>query len=102
MTLHLASSPMASGLYNLGSGNPHSWVQLALAIFAALGHAPNIEFIDMPETLRAKYQYYTCADITRLRQSGFNDELTPLAESVRDYVQNYLVGDRRLGDETAA
>jgi ADP-L-glycero-D-manno-heptose 6-epimerase len=102
MTLHLASSPMASGLYNLGSGTPHSWVQLALAIFAALGHAPNIEFIDMPETLRAKYQYYTCADITRLRQSGFNDELTPLAESVRDYVQNYLVSDKRLGDEAAA
>ena len=102
MTLHLATSPMASGLYNLGSGSAHSWVQLAQAIFAALGHAPNIEFVDMPESLRAKYQYYTCADITRLRQSGFQDELTPLAESVRDYVQNYLVTDKRLGDEPSA
>ena len=102
MTLHLASSPLASGLYNLGSGVPHTWVQLATAIFGALGMPPQIEFIDMPESLRAKYQYYTCADITKLRQSGFEDPLTPLAESVRDYVQNYLVSDKRLGDEVLA
>ncbi len=99
MTLHLAQAPMASGLYNLGSGVPHTWVQLAQAIFAALGRAPNIEFIDMPEALRAKYQYHTCADISKLRQSGYADSITPLGESVRDYVQNYLAHDRRLGDE---
>lgn len=99
MTLHLAYAPMAAGLYNLGSGVPHSWVQLATAIFAALGRQPNIEFVDMPEALRAKYQYYTCADITKLRQSGYQDALTPLAESVRDYVQGYLMRDARLGDE---
>ncbi len=99
MTLHLAQSPLASGLYNLGSGTAQSWLQLTHAIFAAAGVAPNIEFIDMPEALRSKYQYYTCADIAKLRQSGYKDELTPLAEAVRDYVQNYLVKDRRLGDE---
>ena len=99
MTLHLASTPTATGLYNLGSGTPHSWVQLTNAIFAALGREPNIVFVDMPETLRAKYQYYTCADITKLRESGFQDALTPLAESVRDYVQGYLMHDKRLGDE---
>ena len=76
-------------------------MQLTTAIFAALGREPNIEFVDMPETLRAKYQYYTCADITRLRQSGYQDALTPLTESVRDYVQGYLMGDKRLGDEAA-
>jgi ADP-L-glycero-D-manno-heptose 6-epimerase len=102
MTLHLAYAPMAAGLYNLGSGTPHSWVQLATAIFAALGKQPNIEFIDMPETLRAKYQYYTCADIAKLRQSGFQDPLTPLNEAVRDYVQGYLLHDKRLGDEAAS
>ena len=102
MTLHLAYAPMAAGLYNLGSGVPHSWVQLATAIFAALGRQPNIEFVDMPETLRAKYQYYTCADIAKLRQSGYQDALTPLTESVRDYVQGYLMRDARLGDEVAA
>ena len=102
MTLHLAASPMASGLYNLGSGTAHSWVQLGQCIFAALGRSPNIEFIDMPENLRSKYQYYTCADITRLRQAGHAEVITPLEESVRDYVQNYLVTDKRLGDEMTA
>ena len=101
MTLALSQSPMASGLYNLGSGTPQSWLQLTHAIFAALGKAPQIDFIDMPATLQPKYQYYTCADITRLRQAGFKDDMTPLAEAVRDYVQGYLMHDRRLGDEAS-
>jgi ADP-L-glycero-D-manno-heptose 6-epimerase len=101
MTLHLAQAPLASGLYNLGSGEANTWVQLTQAIFAALGKAPQIDFIDMPAHLQPKYQYYTCADITKLRSSGYKEPLTPLAESVRDYVQNYLVGDKRLGDEVA-
>jgi ADP-L-glycero-D-manno-heptose 6-epimerase len=100
MTLHLAEQPLASGLYNLGSGQAQSWLQLTEAIFAALGLAPQIDFIDMPESLRAKYQYYTCADVTRLVQSGYSQPLYPLAEAVRDYVQGYLLHDRRLGDES--
>ena len=99
MTLHLAETPAAGGLFNLGSGKAHTWVELATAIFTALGKEPNIEFIDMPEHLQSKYQYYTCADITKLRGSGFAAEITPLAEAVRDYVQGYLVPDKRLGDE---
>ena len=101
MTLHLAKAPLAHGLYNLGSGSAHSWVDLANAIFESLDMEPDIDFVDMPEALRAKYQYYTCADIGRLRESGFQDEVTPLADSVRDYVVNYLQDDRRLGDEAA-
>jgi ADP-L-glycero-D-manno-heptose 6-epimerase len=99
MTLHLAETPAAGGLFNLGSGAAHTWVELATAIFTALGKEPNIEFIDMPEHLQSKYQYYTCADITKLRGSGFSTEITPLAEAVRDYVQGYLAPDKRLGDE---
>lgn len=99
MTLHLAETPSAGGLFNLGSGAAHTWIELATAIFTALGKEPNIEFIDMPEHLQSKYQYYTCADITKLRSSGFKTEITPLAEAVRDYVQGYLVPDKRLGDE---
>lgn len=99
MTLHLAETPSAGGLFNLGSGKAHTWVELATAIFTALGKEPNIEFIDMPEHLQSKYQYYTCADITKLRGSGFSTDITPLAEAVRDYVQGYLVPDKRLGDE---
>ncbi len=99
MTLHLAETASAGGLFNLGSGEAHTWVELATAIFTALGKEPNIEFIDMPEALQSKYQYYTCADIAKLRSSGFQTEITPLAEAVRDYVQGYLVPNRRLGDE---
>lgn len=100
MTLHLASEPLASGLYNLGSGQAHSWVQLVQAIFAALGRGPNIEFVEMPEHLKSKYQYYTCADVSKLIKSGYKQPLFTLAEAVRDYVQGYLIGDKRLGDES--
>ena len=65
----------------------------------SVGKAPNIEFIDMPEHLQSKYQYYTCADIAKLRASGFTQDITALTEAVRDYVQGYLVPDKRLGDE---
>lgn len=101
MTLHLAESPKAGGLYNLGSGKAHTWLELVSAIFAALDRKPSIDFIDMPEHLRSKYQYYTCADITKLRESGFDAAITPLAEAVRDYVLNYLVPGCHLGDQTA-
>ena len=101
MTIHLAETPSAGGLFNLGSGKAHTWVELATAIFTALGKEPNIEFIDMPEHLQSKYQYYTCADIAKLRASGFTQEITALTEAVRDYVQGYLVPDKRLGDEVA-
>ncbi len=99
MTLHLAETTTAGGLFNLGSGEAHTWIELATAIFTALGKEPNIEFIDMPEHLQSKYQYYTCADIAKLRASGFKSEITPLTEAVCDYVQGYLVPDQRLGDE---
>ena len=102
MTLHLASAPLASGLYNLGSGQAHTWLQLVGAIFAALGRPPQVEFIEMPEILREKYQYHTCADISKLRGSGFKDPVTPLADAVRDYVVNYLVPGKHLGDEARA
>ena len=102
MTLHLASTPLASGLYNLGSGQASTWLQLVGAIFAALGRPPQVEFIEMPEVLREKYQYHTCADISKLRGSGFKEPITPLADAVRDYVVNYLVAGKHLGDEVAA
>lgn len=96
MTLHLAETEAAGGLYNLGSGEANTWVQLVEAIFDALGREPRIEFIDMPEAMRGKYQYYTCADIGKLRGSGYDAAVTPLAEAVRDYVANYLVPGKLL------
>ncbi len=98
MTLHLADGARdAGGLFNLGSGEANTWIALATAIFAALGKTPAIDFIEMPETLRGKYQYYTKADIGKLRATGYDRPMTPLAEAVRDYVQGYLLPDKRLG-----
>lgn len=102
MTLHLAGATLANGLYNLGSGEAHTWNELARAIFAAMGREPRIEYVEMPEALRGKYQYFTQADIGRLRATGFDRHITPLDEAVADYVKNYLMPDGRLGDESSA
>ena len=101
MTLHFADHPTgtkAGGLFNLGSGDANTWLTLTRAIFAALDRPAQIDFIEMPEVLRGKYQYFTQADVTKLRSSGYSHPLIPLAEAVRDYVQGYLVPGRKLGD----
>ena len=99
MTLHLARVPGAAGLYNVGSGEAHTWIELANALFAAMGREPAIELIEMPEAMRSRYQYYTCADISRLRATGYGAAGTPLDAAVADYVKGYLDHDLRLGDE---
>jgi ADP-L-glycero-D-manno-heptose 6-epimerase len=91
MTLHLATTPGASGLFNIGSGVAHTWIDLATAVFAALDLPPRIEFIDMPEELRTRYQYHTQADLGRLLATGYAKPVTPLARAVSDYVTNHLV-----------
>jgi ADP-L-glycero-D-manno-heptose 6-epimerase len=99
MTLHFAErATTAGGLYNLGSGEANTWLALTGAIFAALGKPPAIEFIEMPAELRDKYQYFTQASIAKLRATGYTRPVTPLADAVGDYVRNYLVPDRRLGE----
>ena len=74
---------------------------MATAVFRALDREPKIEFIEMPEALRGKYQYFTQADIGKLRASGYDSAVTPLTDAVADYVRNYLVPGRTLGDEKA-
>ena len=99
MTIHFAdTAPRAGGLYNLGSGEANTWLTLTRAIFAALGRPPQIDFIEMPEILRGKYQYFTKAEVEKLRATGYTRAMTPLPESVRDYVQNYLVPGKKLGE----
>jgi len=83
----------ATGLFNIGSGTARSFKDLATATFSALGKAPIIDYIPMPETLRDKYQYYTCADITKLRSAGFSEELTSIEDGIQEYVQHYLSSD---------
>ncbi|HEV3090659.1 MAG TPA: ADP-glyceromanno-heptose 6-epimerase [Candidatus Cybelea sp.] len=95
MTLHLAESD-AAGIYNVGSGTPHTWLELVRPIFHALELPERIEFVEMPPKLRGKYQYYTCARVGRLRATGYDRPVTPLADAVTDYVTNYLVSQRPL------
>jgi ADP-L-glycero-D-manno-heptose 6-epimerase len=101
MTLHLAATPSAAGLYNIGSGGARTWIDLASAVFAALEKKPDIRFIEMPETIRDKYQYFTEANLTRLRATGYTAPVTSLENAVADYVRNYLVPDRRLDPSVA-
>jgi ADP-L-glycero-D-manno-heptose 6-epimerase len=98
MTLHLAAARKAGGLYNIGSGEAHSWLELVQPIFEAMGRAARIEFIDMPEALRAQYQYFTQADITKLKSTGYAGGVTPLQDAVKDYVSRYLLAGKHFGD----
>jgi ADP-L-glycero-D-manno-heptose 6-epimerase len=100
-TVFLAEHVNGGGLYNLGSGQPHTWLELVTPIFKALGREPNIKFVDMPEAMRSKYQYFTSANIGKLRAAGFDRKLTALADAVTDYVKNYLLTGAHLGDEPA-
>lgn len=98
MTLHFLLHPQANGIYNVGGGMAVSWNRLARAVFSALDRQVNIDYVDMPESIRSTYQYHTCADISKIRTAGYSDAIYTVEESVKDYVRNYLVTDRRLGD----
>ena len=86
------------GIYNIGSGRAETWNALATAAFKAMDRPVDIEYIDMPEHLRGKYQYYTCADISKIRAAGYQAEVAPLEETVADYIRNYTLKGYFLGD----
>lgn len=83
-----------SGLYNLGTGEARSFEDLVKATFEGVGKEPKIEFIDMPEDIREKYQYFTEANMGKLRAAGYKEPFYSLEEGVRDYVRNYLAANR--------
>ena len=85
--------PAASGVFNLGTGQARSWNELAAALFKAMGRPANIEYIDMPEALRGKYQNFTQANMDKLKKVGCVEGDVPLhslEEGVNDYIRNYL------------
>jgi ADP-L-glycero-D-manno-heptose 6-epimerase len=91
--LWLLDSPDApSGLFNLGTGVPRSYLDLAHAVCDAAGVPRRVEFIDMPPALRGQYQSFTCADMGRLRAAGYHGQFTPLEEGIRRYVDAHLAG----------
>ena len=102
MTLHVAANPAANGIFNIGSGQVHTWNELARAVFAALGRQPRIEYIEMPESIREKYQYSTQADIRKLLATGYDRPITSLDDAVRDYVVDYLAPGRAIASEKSA
>ena len=101
MTLYLAANEKAGGLFNIGSGKARTWLDLARAVFTALKREPKIEFVEMPEAIRDKYQYFTEANLARLRAAGYAAPVTSLEDAVSDYVGNYLVPDKRLDPAVA-
>jgi ADP-L-glycero-D-manno-heptose 6-epimerase len=89
-TLHFALKSQAGGLFNCGTGEARTWLDLAQALFAAMGKEPDIRFIDMPDLLQGKYQYFTQADTAKLRRSGYDMPFTSIEDGVRDYVTTHL------------
>jgi len=86
----LLETPKISGIFNVGTGAARSFRDLIEAMFRALSREPNIEFIDMPPTMRERYQYFTQSDVENLRRAGYNGGFTPLEEAVTRYVTGFL------------
>jgi len=97
VTLHFLEPGSPSGLFNCGTGVARTWLDLGRAVFAALDRPPNIEFVDMPPTLREKYQYFTQADMTKLRAAGYQPEFRALEQGVDEYVRSYLAVVHPMG-----
>jgi ADP-L-glycero-D-manno-heptose 6-epimerase len=91
MTLHFLEHKDKNGIHNVGSGNARTWIDLVTALFNAVGKPANIEFIDLPEHLREKYQYFTEANLSKIKSAGYNKSISSLEDGINDYVKNYLL-----------
>jgi ADP-L-glycero-D-manno-heptose 6-epimerase len=86
----LLKTPRVSGLFNLGTGQARTFLDLSRAVFAAMNRKPNIAYVDTPAEIRDKYQYFTEARMDRLRAAGYGGAFTSLEDGVGDYVQRFL------------
>lgn len=84
-----------SGLYNVGTGKARTFLDLGKSVFKAMDLKPKISFIDTPEDIRKNYQYFTEADISKLRAAGYKKAFTSLEDGVKDYVGNYLKNGKK-------
>ncbi|MBI4022493.1 MAG: ADP-glyceromanno-heptose 6-epimerase [Candidatus Andersenbacteria bacterium] len=100
-TSFLLDQPQAAGVFNIGTGRARTWNDVAHGLFGALRRQPCIEYIDLPADLKDQYQNFTQADITRLRAAGWRQKMTSLEDAVTEYVQQYLIPHRHLGEYTA-
>ena len=93
IALWLADHPSARGIFNVGTGKARTFEDLARSVFVAMGRDPEIDFVDTPEAIRDRYQYFTQADMSRLRNAGYDRAATSLEEGVGIYVRDYLMAD---------
>ena len=91
MTAAHSKKPAPNAIYNIGTGSARSFKDLSQNVMESMGKAPHITYIDMPEDLRGKYQYFTEAKMTKLRKAGYTTPMTTLEDGMKDYVQNYLM-----------
>ncbi len=96
MTLFFIENRRSSGIFNVGTGEAQSWNRLAKAVFKALDRPVNIEYVEMPESIKDQYQYYTKAEMDKMRKAGYTSKITSLEDGIADYVRNYLVPGKRL------
>ncbi|MHB9012933.1 MAG: ADP-glyceromanno-heptose 6-epimerase [Ignavibacteriaceae bacterium] len=96
MTLYFLDKKEINGLFNVGSGKARTWNDLVTAIFKALNKPVNIEYIDMPGHLAAKYQYITEAKLDKIKKAGYSKSISSLEDGVTDYVKNYLIKNNYL------
>lgn len=88
--LWFLTNPQISGVFNIGTGRARTYADVLRAVYTALGEEPEMDFIDLPESLKDRYQYFTQADIQKLRDAGYDKPFTSLEEGVAQYIQNYL------------
>lgn len=97
MTLFFLDNKAKNGLFNIGSGKARTWNDLVSAIFNAMDKPVNIEYIELPGYLAEKYQYFTEADLEKLKKSGYSNLKFTLEEGVTDYIKNYMLKNKYLG-----
>lgn len=97
MTLFFLEHPEKNGIFNIGTGHAATWIELVTALFDSFGKPVNIEFIDMPHDIRGKYQYFTEANLLKLKAAGYNKPIMNVHNGVMDYVRNYLLKDIYFG-----
>ena len=91
LTTSISNKPAPNGIYNIGTGQARSFKDLSENVIANMGKIPHITYVDMPEDLQGKYQYFTQANMTKLRAAGYKAPMTSLEDGIKDYVQNYLM-----------
>lgn len=97
MTLFFLDNPDINGIYNVGAGKARTWNDLVTSLFNAVGKPVNIEYIDLPNHLADKYQYFTEANLGKIKNAGYEKSTISLEDGVTDYVKNYLLKAGYLG-----